>query len=107
MLKNMFRKAYRYRDAIFQNDIINIIRNNKNVVLLDVRSKQEYNEGHLPGAINIPVYELQYRAKKELKDINSIIIAYCSAGIRSRKAVNILRRLGYKNLYNVEEGITL
>lgn len=105
MFRKMFKKNCRYIDDISQNEIINIIKNNEDVILLDVRSRQEYNEGHLRGAINIPVYELQYRSKNELKNKNSIIIAYCSAGIRSRKAVNILKRLGYKNLYNVEGGI--
>lgn len=105
MFRRMCRKTCRYRDGISQNAIINIIKNNEDVVLLDVRSKQEYDEGHLPGAINISVYDLPYKAEKELKNKNCIIIAYCSAGIRSRKAVNILRKLGYKNLYNVEDGI--
>jgi len=107
MLKRMLRKIYRSKDSIYQNEIMSIIKNNNNVVLLDVRSKQEYDEGHLRGAINIPVYELEYRSQKELKDKQSIIIAYCSAGIRSRKAIGILKKLGYKNLYNVEDGVMI
>lgn len=105
MLKRIFRKIYRAKDGIYQDEIMDIVRNNKNVILLDVRSKQEYNEGHFKSAINIPVYELEYRAEDEIKDKECIIIAYCSAGVRSRKAIKILRKYGYKNLYNVEDGI--
>ena len=107
MQKRMFRKVYRFKDSIYQEEIMKIMRNNKNVILIDVRSEQEYREGHLNGAINIPVYEMQYRAEKEIKNKNTIIIAYCTAGLRSRKAINILRKLGYKNLYNVEDGIRI
>jgi len=106
MLRKILRKVYRFKDSIYQNEIMTIVNNNKNVILLDVRSKQEYDEGHLKGAINIPVYELEYRVE-ELKDKESIIIAYCSAGIRSRKAIGILKKLGYKNLYNVEDGVRI
>lgn len=107
MLKRIFRKVYRFKNSIYQNEIINIIKNNKDVVLLDVRSSQEYDEGHLKGAINIPVYELEYRVENELKNKDNVIIAYCSAGIRSRKAIGILKKIGYKNLYNVEDGVKI
>jgi len=107
VLKRIFRKIYRAKDSIYQDEIMDIVKNNKNVILLDVRSKQEYDEGHLKGAINIPVYELEYRAENEIKDKECIIIAYCSAGIRSRKAIKILRNHGYKNLYNVEDEIRI
>lgn len=107
MFKKMLRKIYRSRDSIYQDEIMSIVKNNQNVILLDVRSKQEYDEGHLKGAINIPIYELEYRAENELKNKQCVVIAYCSAGIRSRKALGILRKLGYQNLYNVEDGVRI
>lgn len=58
----------------------------------------------LLGSINIPVYDIQKEAKRKLP-MDSIIIVYCSAGIRSKRAIQILRKLGYKNLYNIEGGI--
>lgn len=76
-------------------------------IILDVRSPQEFQEGHILGAINIPIYDLEQNAKRILKDKQAVIIAYCSAGIRSRKAIKILMKLGYKNLYNVQEGICI
>ena len=64
-------------------------------------------KGIYHGSVNIPLYEIQKDAELILKNKSSIIIAYCSAGIRSKKAVKILRKLGYKNLYTIEGGIEI
>ena len=56
------------------------------------------------GSINIPVYDLEKNAQNKL-NLGSIIIVYCSAGIRSKRAIQILRKLGYRNLYNIEGGV--
>ena len=84
--------------------MLEILKTNSNAVLLDVRSSQEYIEGHIRGSINIPVYDIEKQAKNKLNK-DSIIIVYCSAGIRSKRAIQILEKLGYENLYNVEGGI--
>ena len=81
-----------------------IIKNNSKVLLLDVRSLQEYNEGHLNGAINIPLSELKTKANIILNK-NDIIICYCQVGERSKKAVIILNKLGYSNVYTLEGGL--
>lgn len=101
MLRNVFKRLYRSKEDITMKEFQELIKANNNIVLLDVRSIQEYNEGHLNGAINIPLHELGFKAERILKDKNSIIIAYCSAGIRSKKAVVLLKKLGYRNLYNI------
>lgn len=95
----------RYSEDITINESKMIINKNDNVVLLDVRSSQEFNEGHLINAINIPLYELEARVESRIKDKNTIIIAYCSAGIRSKKAVKILKKLKYSNVFNIKEGV--
>ena len=82
--------------GISKNEMLQIVRGNTNVVLLDVRSKQEYNEGHLNGSINIPIYDL-YRCARNI----------CTAGTRSIQAIQILSRMGYKNLYNIKDGIDI
>lgn len=74
-------------------EAVELIKNNSEVVLLDVRSVQEYEEYHLNGAINIPQYELRSKAKSIIS-INSIIIVYCQSGIRSKKACKCLYRFG-------------
>lgn len=82
-----------------------ILSRNEKSILIDVRSAQEYNEGHLKNAINIPLYELDKRADRELNDKNTIIILYCQTGNRSMKALELLRNKQYKNLYNIEGGL--
>lgn len=77
----------------------------KEAILLDVRSPQEYREGHLKGAISIPEYELANRCSKELKNKDQEIIVYCSSGSRSKKAQKQLQRKGYINVYNLYNGI--
>lgn len=70
------------------------------VIILDVRTSEEYNEGHIPGAVLIPDYEILETAEKILKDKNQTILVYCRSGNRSRKAANNLLYLGYQNVYD-------
>lgn len=77
----------------------------KEVILIDVRSNQEYEEGHLNGAINISVYNLKNEIENLVKDKEKVIILYCSSGHRSKKAKEILENLGYENVYNLKNGI--
>ena len=87
------------------NEIKEIIRNDENVILIDVRSRQEFLEGHLNGSINIPLYELEQCCERKLIDKNSIIITYCQCGARSKKAIVILKKHGYKNVYHLKDGL--
>ena len=73
----------------------------KSGLLIDVRSPQEYREGHLKNAILIPEYEIIKRCKNELPEKDQLIVLYCEAGMRSRKARRKLRRMGYTNVYNI------
>lgn len=57
------------------------------------------------GAINIPVYELEICSYCKLKEKDRIIIVYCQSGIRSKKAIKILKKQGYKNLYHLKNGL--
>ena len=70
-------------------------------VLVDVRSPQEYREGHLEGAMLIPEYELISKHSKSFKSKDETIILYCSNGLRSKKAQRKLEKLGYTNVYNL------
>lgn len=74
---------------------------------MDVRSKDEYKEGYLPGAINIPVYDLEKKLKEGMVvDSNKTIIVYCQSGYRSKKAIKILEANGYENCYEIEGGLS-
>lgn len=74
----------------------------KDIVLIDVRSKEEYNEGHIEKAINIPYNELQDKIHYDLK---TKIAVYCQTGSRSHLAALILNDMGYKTVYDLG-GIT-
>ena len=74
-------------------------------VLIDVRTKQEFMEGHLEGAILIPYYEIISKIGGIVFDKEKIIILYCKNGGRSIKAYKILKKLGYINIYNLKDGI--
>lgn len=104
-MRKWIEKFYRSKENLTKQEAETMIKNYDNVVLLDVRSHQEYEEGHLNGAINIPTYEIYRNAPKIIKDRNAIIIAYCTVGLRSKNAINILRKMGYKNLYHLDGGI--
>ena len=76
-------------------------------ILIDVRSNQEYQEGHLNGAINIPVYDIEKMITKIVKNENDTIILYCSSGQRSKSAKEILEKLGYNNVFTLKNGIEI
>ena len=67
-------------------------------IIIDARTKPEYDEGHIPGAILIPEYEIADRAEKELPDKNQLILVYCRSGRRSKIAAEELVKLGYINV---------
>ena len=70
------------------------MQNNNEAVLIDVRSKQEFQEKHLERAINIPVYNLANEIQNKVKNKYIIIILYCQTETRSNKAKRILEKAG-------------
>ena len=78
-----------------------IRESNSGVIMLDVRNPDEYNSGHVEGAILIPVGELESRLS-ELPDKDAIIILYCRSGMRSASAFIILANNGYTNVYDMQ-----
>ena len=67
-------------------------------IILDAREQDEYDEGHIPGAILIPYGEIADRAEKELPDKDQLILVYCRSGRRSKIAAEELVKLGYTNV---------
>ena len=74
----------------------------KGIMLLDVRSDREYSEGHIPGAVHVPLPEIGDRVKKLKKDKE--LVVYCRNGNQSIWAIKRLMGMGYKNLYNLKGG---
>ena len=67
-------------------------------IIIDARTQSEYDEGHIPGAILIPEYEIAQLAENELPDKNQLILVYCRSGRRSKIAAEELVKLGYTNV---------
>ena len=67
-------------------------------LILDVRTREEYDEGHIPGAVLIPNTEIENRAEEEFSDKEQWILVYCRSGRRSKLAAQILADLGYTNV---------
>lgn len=76
-------------------------------IIIDVRSPQEYREGHVDGAISIPDYQIKKQIEKKIKNKDELIIVYCSTGHRGQRTQQILENMGYTNVYNVYEGIII
>jgi rhodanese-related sulfurtransferase len=74
----------------------------KGMMLLDIRSDKEYEQGHIPGAAHVPLSEIGERVKKLKKDKE--LVVYCQNGNRSIWAIKRLMGMGYKNLYNLKGG---
>lgn len=73
----------------------------KDIVLLDIRTRMEYKEGHLPGAINMPWQEIVHSIDEVAPDLEQTIYIYCHSGVRTLTAGTILDTLGYDNVYNL------
>lgn len=73
-------------------------------VLLDVRSPQEYKNGHVPGSINLPLQTID-KAAALAGSTDAPIFVYCHSGARSRQAASLLEHMGYSNVKNIG-GIT-
>ncbi len=67
-------------------------------ILLDVRTQEEYDKKHIPGAVLIPYDEIEKRAEEELPDVNQTILVYCRSGNRSKTASETLYKMGYQDI---------
>ena len=75
-----------------------IMDTEQDYVIIDARTQEEFDNGHIEGAIMIPEYEIANRAEKELPDKDALILVYCRSGRRSKIASEELIKLGYTNV---------
>ena len=87
--------AYR---QISMDEAVKMMKNEKSYVILDVRRPDEYAEGHIPGAINVPNEEIGTAEIAKLPDKSQMILVYCRSGRRSKEAAEKLVKLGYTNV---------
>ena len=75
-----------------------IMDTEEDYIILDVRTQEEYDQGHIPGAILIPDTEVEVTAEEVLTDKDQLLLVYCRSGRRSKLASEILVELGYTNI---------
>ena len=102
-IKNFWYRSFENKEISYKK-MMDMMKNS-NINLIDVRSSQEYEEGHLDGALNIPVYQIDKEIEKFVDNKEDTIILYCSSGYRSKEAKDILENLGYENVYNLKGGL--
>jgi rhodanese-related sulfurtransferase len=79
--------------------------NRQNAVILDLRESKDYDGGHLPNAVHIPLSQLSSRAGELSKFTSRPLIAYCDRGNRSRSAGSALAKLGFTEVYTLHGGV--
>lgn len=92
---NTENNNYRHVDM---EEATKIMEKEKDYMILDVRTPEEYEEGHIPHAINIPNETIHTEDIPKLPDKNQLILVYCRSGNRSRQAAGKLSKLGYTNI---------
>lgn len=93
-VKNEKKAEYK---KITSDEAKNIMSTQKAIVV-DVRSLEEYNEGHIPNAISVPLETIENEAEIKLKNKDDLILVYCRSGRRSREAALRLIEKGYTNV---------
>lgn len=92
----------------YTRDVKEVNYDNINIsdyLIIDVRSRREFNENHLNGAINIPLLEIKRNIEKQVKNKDKKILVCCEYGIRSKQATAIIENLGYTQVYNLKGGL--
>jgi len=94
------RDSYKPSYAEISQDLAkNMMQDDDGHVIVDVRRADEYEKGHIPGAILIPNESITDTPPKELPDKYQIILLYCRTGRRSKEAAQKLVDMGYRNVY--------
>lgn len=84
---------------ITQTEAKEMMKRNDGHIIVDVRRQDEYDSGHIPGAILLPNEDIGMDKPAELPDVNQIILVYCRSGHRSKEASQKLFDIGYMNVY--------
>ncbi|MBQ4339675.1 MAG: rhodanese-like domain-containing protein [Firmicutes bacterium] len=87
--------------SISIEEAMEIMEDQGDYALVDVRTELEYNEKHIPGAMNIPNESILSDNIKELPDKDQLILVYCRSGNRSKQAAQKLGEFGYTNVYEM------
>ena len=95
--KNETKQEATYMNITAQ-EAKNLMDTEEGYIILDVRTQEEFDEGHIPGAIQISHEEVEEKAEGVLTDKDQLILVYCRSGRRSKLAAEALAALGYTNI---------
>ena len=84
---------------ITQEEAKEMMKKDDGHIIIDVRRQDEYDEGHIPGAVLIPNESITDKQPEELPKLDQIILVYCRSGRRSKEASQKLSDIGYANVY--------
>jgi rhodanese-related sulfurtransferase len=104
-LNNSYQKKMGTLDTISLDDWKEIYDNNKDYNVLDVRTQEEFNEGHIENAININFYDTNFKEQINNLDKNKTYLIYCKSGERSYNTLNLMRGSQFIKVYDLEGGI--
>jgi rhodanese-related sulfurtransferase len=79
--------------------------NSGNAVIIDVRDKDEWDEGHIPGATHMSRGTIELDIEEKVSDPNALIVCHCGGGGRSALAAENLQKMGYKNVRSMAGGL--
>src|SRR6266446_9633529 len=79
--------------------------NSGEAVIVDVRDKDEWDEGHIPGALHMSRGTIELDIEEKVPDPNAMIICHCGGGGRSALAAETLQKMGYKNVHSMAGGL--
>ena len=89
--------SYRH---ISQDEAQKMMADQDDYIIVDVRRQDEYDEGHIPGAVLIPNESIESTHPEALPDLNQTILVYCRSGNRSKQASEKLANMGYTNVFD-------
>jgi rhodanese-related sulfurtransferase len=101
---SLFAQAQSVKKLDPQNFDIKL-KETKEAILIDVRTPDEYAQGHLANALSIDIYANDFKSRLSKLDKTKPVFVYCKAGSRSGSAVDIMEDLGFKEIYDLSGGI--
>lgn len=102
--EQLMREARSEVKELTVQEVNKLLANNGKVLLLDVREKEEFREGHLEGAVSLPRGFLEIKVEATVSDKKTPIIAYCAGGVRSLLAAKDMKEMGYEDVISMSGG---
>jgi rhodanese-related sulfurtransferase len=103
--EQVVREAKASISEVSIDEVKKMIDNREDIILLDVRDSEEYETGHIPGAINISRGRLDFKVHLIIPDKNAKVVVYCGLDLRSPLATKSMNDLGYKKAVNMIGGL--